>query len=100
MQGIKSFNQIIFYLEKNPKITFFLKKFTVSACREAQQFDTEPGIGRNAPHPIKTMLKKLKIEFLIKGCARSNLAVLSRDKSKNLANYRTKNLCIGAQKKN
>ena len=53
---------------------------------------------RTAPHPIKTMLNNSQIEFLIQGCAKSDLTVLSRDKSKNLANYGTINLAIGAPK--
>ena len=50
-------------------------------------------------HPIKTMLNNSQIEFLIQGCAKSDLTVLSRDKSKNLANYSTINLSIGAPNK-
>ena len=54
---------------------------------------------RTAPHPIQTMIKKSQIQFLIQGCAKSDLTVLSRDKLKNLANYGTINLSIGAPKK-
>ncbi len=75
-------------------------RINVYARKEAQQLYYVPPFGRTAPHPIKTMLKKLKIEFLIKRCALSNLAILMRDNSKNLANYRTKNLFKGASKKN